>query len=773
MKHVSIRQIRSFQHTESPMTMPGQSKGKLDWTALEVLRCDVIPIHIRLRLVLREEFLDEDLLYEFTCLCAEHALPMADFFDKSKLRELAHSIEWEHDGIDIQDIPYSMWDYPKNDTDIRRFIRNQTPAGIAAMLASEIDAMFPGLPRIESNTKESFWYAPGLIHDKEDTAGKGAESLANHTNMRAFRTPEDMIWMIENRVFYKQEALLWQLDTLIRLVEKKERREDLLQDEFPAVDDDFFYVDPYYEDNADKKQETQDIRFLFFRDIVKILNGGIPGQDCFLVPLHLEHFDTLVLKLFACRCADRVLDSLEEKTDYYKQAIDYNREWLRGEKTDSWKAIKNYMASRNWYIQSLYPSRDRVWLSGCRVAFLAMRDDVISLAKSLQEAALHPGMRDWMRTEYPNFLHTLHKEDKKTVQAMLNVLAGSTRKMQRIALKVLRSESVSLSDRMQFALQQDVVEAKILHRFACYCAEHALRMAREKDPRSWNGIRTKRAWLNGKTTSAELEKTRREAYEAIEHILYDGAEARTSRLAAFFATFTFNSFAGPISAAMAAGGTITITHEQYANRNLTPDFGANKERDRWMEESLKWQVKKLTEMLEAKESSIYRRDIKKEGEPLKYQTAIDILACRTVPAEIRLRVVLNEDFIDLEILMLFASRCVERSMDIAGNKYGRYRETVEFTREYLLGKPSSDGNDNGFHRSYVFGRLLQRGLIYAENIPGYRAALFLSRADWDRLRKAVFTSSENSTDEVEWQVDELLRLLEDMSIHARIPSKGE
>lgn len=43
-----------------------------------------------------------------------------------------------------------------------------------------------------------------------------------------------------------------------------------------------------------------------------------------------------------------------------------------------------------------------------------------------------------------------------------------------------------------------------LHEFACWCAEDALRTAKVEDVRFWNAIETKRKWLRGEATDAEL-----------------------------------------------------------------------------------------------------------------------------------------------------------------------------------------------------------------------------------------------------------------------------
>ena len=59
---------------------------------------------------------------------------------------------------------------------------------------------------------------------------------------------------------------------------------------------------------------------------------------------------------------------------------------------------------------------------------------------------------------------------------------------------------------------------RILHEFACWCAEGALKAerkaGREPDPRSWEAIKVKRRWLEGKATDKELAAARAAARAA-------------------------------------------------------------------------------------------------------------------------------------------------------------------------------------------------------------------------------------------------------------------
>ncbi len=62
---------------------------------------------------------------------------------------------------------------------------------------------------------------------------------------------------------------------------------------------------------------------------------------------------------------------------------------------------------------------------------------------------------------------------------------------------------------------------RVLHEFACWCAEQALlkerEAGREPDPRSWAAIDTKRKWLRGEATDDELYAARDAAWAASTH----------------------------------------------------------------------------------------------------------------------------------------------------------------------------------------------------------------------------------------------------------------
>jgi len=64
--------------------------------------------------------------------------------------------------------------------------------------------------------------------------------------------------------------------------------------------------------------------------------------------------------------------------------------------------------------------------------------------------------------------------------------------------------NISADDKLWAVLREDMLDAAILHEFACRCAEEALKPIDNPDPRSIAAIATKRAWLRGEITDDEL-----------------------------------------------------------------------------------------------------------------------------------------------------------------------------------------------------------------------------------------------------------------------------
>jgi len=81
------------------------------------------------------------------------------------------------------------------------------------------------------------------------------------------------------------------------------------------------------------------------------------------------------------------------------------------------------------------------------------------------------------------------------------------------ALDVLRHPDLSAEDALWLVLREDWVPAPVLHEFACQCAEQALALVENPDPRSVAAVAVKRAWLRGEATDDELTAARDAAWD--------------------------------------------------------------------------------------------------------------------------------------------------------------------------------------------------------------------------------------------------------------------
>ena len=77
------------------------------------------------------------------------------------------------------------------------------------------------------------------------------------------------------------------------------------------------------------------------------------------------------------------------------------------------------------------------------------------------------------------------------------------------ALSVLRASHITAADRLWAVLREEMIPAPILHEFACRTAEWALVLVAlggaEIDLRSVEAIATKRRWVRGQATDAEID----------------------------------------------------------------------------------------------------------------------------------------------------------------------------------------------------------------------------------------------------------------------------
>jgi hypothetical protein len=76
------------------------------------------------------------------------------------------------------------------------------------------------------------------------------------------------------------------------------------------------------------------------------------------------------------------------------------------------------------------------------------------------------------------------------------------------ALDILALEDIPAKDRLWAVLRESLIDAPVLHEFACRCAETALNLAGNPDPQSVRAIAVKRRWLRSEATNKELDAAR-------------------------------------------------------------------------------------------------------------------------------------------------------------------------------------------------------------------------------------------------------------------------
>ena len=95
------------------------------------------------------------------------------------------------------------------------------------------------------------------------------------------------------------------------------------------------------------------------------------------------------------------------------------------------------------------------------------------------------------------------------------------RKERWTALDILALDDVSAEDKLWAVLREELIDARILHEFACWCAEDALSHAEKPDERSVTAIKVKRAWLRGEASDEELAAARYAARGAARYAAVD------------------------------------------------------------------------------------------------------------------------------------------------------------------------------------------------------------------------------------------------------------
>lgn len=91
------------------------------------------------------------------------------------------------------------------------------------------------------------------------------------------------------------------------------------------------------------------------------------------------------------------------------------------------------------------------------------------------------------------------------------------------AFDILNLNRVSARDRLWAVLREELIDAPILHEFACRCAEMAMEMVPDPDSRSIAAIDAKRRWIRGEISDNELHVVMDAARDAAMVAAWDAA----------------------------------------------------------------------------------------------------------------------------------------------------------------------------------------------------------------------------------------------------------
>lgn len=144
------------------------------------------------------------------------------------------------------------------------------------------------------------------------------------------------------------------------------------------------------------------------------------------------------------------------------------------------------------------------------------------------------------------------------------------------ALDILRLDEVNVEDRLWLVLREELIDAPILHEFACQCAERALARIDNPDARSVAAIEAKRKWFRGEISDDAMDAARDAAWDAAKYAAR--AAARAAAMAAARAAARDAAWAAARGAAWAAVRAAAMAAAKKAERE--------------------WQIAELMRMLE-------------------------------------------------------------------------------------------------------------------------------------------------------------------------------
>ena len=82
------------------------------------------------------------------------------------------------------------------------------------------------------------------------------------------------------------------------------------------------------------------------------------------------------------------------------------------------------------------------------------------------------------------------------------------------ALDILNLKHIPSEDKLWAVLRPELIDDNIMHEFACRCAEGALKLIDNPDPRSIAAIKAKRDWIAGVISDDELDAANSAAWSA-------------------------------------------------------------------------------------------------------------------------------------------------------------------------------------------------------------------------------------------------------------------
>ena len=118
------------------------------------------------------------------------------------------------------------------------------------------------------------------------------------------------------------------------------------------------------------------------------------------------------------------------------------------------------------------------------------------------------------------------------------------------ALDILRLDEVDAEDRLWLILREELIDAPIMHKFACRCADRALSRVNKPDARIVAAIESKQNWMRGEISDDELDATRDAARAA--EMIAERAEACVAAKAAVWAAERTAAWAAAMAAAWTA-----------------------------------------------------------------------------------------------------------------------------------------------------------------------------------------------------------------------------